>query len=121
MISQHDPNDPMIDPLLDRIQPPPAAPLAREVWARISAGEDEITAPSRPGLLAAIEALFRQPAFAIVFVVACGLFGLLLAEMRVSRIHQARDEQLVKSYMHLIDPLLVASDSRSTDEIGRTP
>ena len=118
MKSPPDPTDPMIDPLLDRIQPPPAAPLAREVWSRIAAGDAET---SRPGLLATIEALFRQPAFAIVFVVACGLFGLLLAEMRVSRMHEARDEQLVKSYMRLIDPLLVASDARSADEIGRTP
>lgn len=117
----HDPTDPMIDPLLDRIQPPAAAPLAREVWSRIAAGGAETFEPSRPGLLAAIEAMFRQPAFAIVFVVACGLFGLLLAEMRVSRMHEARDEQLVKSYMRLIDPLLVASDVKAADEIGRTP
>jgi hypothetical protein len=117
----HDPTDPMIDPMLNLIQPPPAAPLAREVWARISAGEDETSAVARPGLIAAFETICRQPAFAVVFVVACGLFGLLLAEMRVSRMHEARDEQLVKSYMRLIDPLLVASDTKIAEELGRTP
>ncbi|HEY5551841.1 MAG TPA: hypothetical protein VIK52_08130 [Opitutaceae bacterium] len=106
-----DPTDPTFEPLLNRIQPPPTAPLAREVWSRIAAGGSEAPESARPGLLAAIEAVFRQPAFAFAFVVACGLFGLLLAEMRVSRMHEARDVQLVQSYMRLIDPLLAVSDT----------
>lgn len=121
MKTPHDPIDPILDPLLNRIQPPPTAPLAREVWSRVAAGGSDAAEPARPGLLAAIEAVFRQPAFAFAFVVACGLFGLLLAEMRVSRMHEARDVQLVKSYMRLIDPLLVASDTKTAGEIGRTP
>lgn len=97
-----------LDPLLDQLRPPHTAPIANEVWSRI-AGEDRDTV-ARTGLWAVIEATFRQPAFALAFVVACGLFGLLLAEMRVSRSHADRDVQLVQSYMRLIDPLLAAQD-----------
>ena len=121
MKTPHDPTDPILDPLLKRIQPPPTAPLAREVWSRIAASDAEGVDATRPGFWAAIEAVFRQPAFAFAFVVACGLFGLLLAEMRVSRMHEARDVQLVKSYMQLIDPLLVASDMSAVEKTGRTP
>jgi hypothetical protein len=121
MKTPHDPTDPILDPLLERIQPPPTAPLSREVWSRIAACDGDAVDAARPGFLAAIEAVFRQPAFALAFVVACGLLGLLLAEMRVSRMHEERDVQLVKSYMHLIDPLLVASDMSAVEKTGRTP
>ena len=69
----------------------------------------------------AIEAVFRQPAFVATFLVACSLFGLLLAEIRVSHMHRARDVQLVQSYMKLIDPLLAASDAPATAQPGRNP
>lgn len=116
-----DPHDPLLDPLLDCLRPPSTPPLAHEVWSRIAASDAGAGDAREPGLLAAIEAIFRQPAFVVVFVVACGLFGLLLAEMRVSRMHEVRDIQLVQSYMRLIDPLLVASDSTASNKNVGTP
>jgi len=111
------PPDPL-DHLLDKLRPPPTAPLAREVWSRIAAADNQAsTTPLHPGLWATIEAVFRQPAFAVAFVVACGLFGLLLAEMRVSRMHEARDVQLVQSYIRLIDPLLAAPTLASNNPV----
>lgn len=114
-MANESPPDPL-DPLLGRLSPPRTAPIGKEVWSRIAGNDRE--ARSRSGLWAAIESVFRQPAFALAFVVACGLLGLLLAEMRVSRTHAERDVQLVRSYMQLIDPLLAAQDVAST-EAGR--
>lgn len=53
-----------------------------------------------------MEAGFAQPAFAFVFVTACVLLGLLLAEIRLSRLQADRNMQLARSYVRLIDPLL---------------
>jgi hypothetical protein len=91
------------------------------VWSRIAAAEVEGNSARERGVWAAIESVFRQPAFALAFVVACGLFGLLLAEMRVSRLHEERDVKLVQSYMRLIDPLIAVSDATSSSQNGRTP
>jgi hypothetical protein len=55
-----------------------------------------------------VETIFLRPAFAAVFVAACVLLGLFLAEVRVSRLHHDRDAQLLDSYRRLIDPLLTA-------------
>lgn len=90
------PPDPL-DPLLDRWGKPPAfRPLAAEARARLRT----------PGREA--ETIFLRPAFAAVFVAACVLLGLFLAEVRVSRLHHDRDAQLLQSYRRLIDPLLSA-------------
>lgn len=92
------PPDPL-DPLLERWgQPPPFRPLAADLRARL--------APQKPAPVA--ETIFLRPAFAAVFIAACVLLGLFLAEVRVSRIHHDRDAQLLDSYRRLIDPLLTA-------------
>lgn len=90
------PPDPL-DPLLDRWgQPPAFRPLAADLRARL--------APPPP----VAETIFLRPAFAAVFIAACVLLGLFLAEVRVSRMHHDRDAQLLDSYRRLIDPLLTA-------------
>lgn len=90
------PPDPL-DPLLDRWgQPPALRPLAADLRTRLAK-----PAP-------APETIFLRPAFAALFVAACVLLGLFLAEVRVSRLHLDRDAQLLDSYRRLIDPLLTA-------------
>lgn len=90
------PPDPL-DPLLDRWgQPPAFSPLAPDLHRRLKP-------PAPLG-----ETIFLRPAFAAVFIAACVLLGLFLAEVRVSRLHQDRDAQLLDSYRRLIDPLLTA-------------
>jgi len=91
------PQDPL-DPLLERWgRPPPFAPLAPELRARLDRHAIEP------------ENLFARPAFAAVFVAACVLLGLFLAEIRVSRARHDRDAQLLESYRRLIDPLVTAA------------
>ena len=91
------PPDPL-DPLLDRWgKSPPIRPLRADLHLRLQ------VAPS-----AAAETIFLRPAFAAVFLAACVLLGLFLAEVRVSRMHHDRDAQLLDSYRRLIDPLLTA-------------
>jgi len=111
----HTPHDPL-DPLLERWRgapPPLPGPLSSEVWRRIAVAET----PAPPGLLARIEAAFARPSFAVAFVAACVLFGLFMAEMRLSRLQAERNTQLARSYLHLIDPLLdnTANQSVSTN------
>ncbi len=88
-----------LDSLLDRWgKPPPFRPLSAELRARLAA-----TTPREA------ETIFLRPAFAAVFVAACVLLGLFLAEVRVSRLHHDRDAQLLESYRRLIDPLLTVA------------
>ena len=108
------PNDPL-DHLLDRWvdTPAPAEHLAAEVWRRIStAGE-----PEKTGWLARINEAFARPSFAVAFVAACMLFGLFLAEIRLSRLQVDYNTRLMQSYLRLIDPLLKTASSSS----ARTP
>ena len=97
-----------LDPLLDRwrsVLPPAPTPeaLSHEVWRRIA--DAEVT-PSEPGVWGRIEAAFSRPSFAFAFVAACTLFGLFLAEIRVSRQQAQRNMQLAQAYIQLIDPLI---------------
>jgi hypothetical protein len=99
------PPDPL-EPLLERARA--AAPrlevsLVSEVWRRIRATR---TAAARPGWLARLETVFERPSFAVAFMAACVLFGLFLAEMRLSRLQADHNAQLARSYLRLIDPLL---------------
>lgn len=73
------------------------------MWRRIRATPARET-PN--GWWARVEAVFAPPAFAFVFVTACVLLGLFLAEVRLSRLHAERNMQLARSYLRLIDPLL---------------
>ncbi len=96
-----------LDSLLNRwrsTQPPPPAPdtLNREIWRRIADAESL----AEPTCWARVEAVFRQPAFAGLFVAACAMFGLFLAEVRVSQQQAERNLQLAHAYIRLIDPLL---------------
>lgn len=112
------PHDPL-DSLLERWRAasPPLAPLAPEVWRRIATVE---VAPGGPGWLARIVGDFTRPAFAITFVAACALLGLFLAEVRLSRLQAERNTQLAKSYLRLIDPLLVSDANRGSSAAPRS-
>lgn len=106
------PPDPL-DRLLDRWSETPEPPnrLAADIWQRIATHENT----EAGGWWAALQAWFGRPAFAVGFVTACALFGLLLAEVRVSHLQRERSAQLARSYLLLIDPLLNAppADRRS--------
>lgn len=99
------PPDPL-DPLFERARaatPPLASSVAPEVWRRIRAAPD---ASRRPTWWARLEHVFAQPSFAVAFVTACVLFGLFLAEMRLSRLQIERNAQLARSYVRMVAPLL---------------
>jgi hypothetical protein len=105
------PPDPL-DPLLDRWSetPEPSPRLSAEVWRRIALREGSTGTPE--GFWAALESWFSRPPFATMFVVSCALLGLFLAEVRVSHLQRERSEQLARSYLQLIDPLLTADSGR---------
>ena len=95
-----------LDPLLERWRgavPPLDPSVGPEVRRRLRAAPGT---PARPGWLAALEEAFARPSFAAAFVTACVLFGLFLAEMRLTRLHAERNAQLARSYLRLVDPLL---------------
>lgn len=103
------PPDPL-DPLLDRwsATPEPSPRLAAEVWQRIAA--HEAATRTAPRWLAAVDAWFARPSFAVLFLVSCALLGLFFAEVRVSRLQRERNAELARSYLQLIDPLLTAAN-----------
>jgi len=97
------PPDPL-DPLLDRWSqvPEPPVRLAANVWQRIATQKS----PASQGWRRSLENWLGRPVFAMGFVAACALVGLLIAEMRVSQLQRERSAQLARSYLLLIDPLL---------------
>lgn len=101
-----------LDPLLDRWTETPGPPprLSAEVWRRIAVAEG--SAGTTEGFRAALEAWFSRPPFATMFLISCALLGLFLAELRVSHLQRERSEQLARSYLQLIDPLLTADAAR---------
>lgn len=107
MSSPRDPLDSLLDQL--RMVRPPASAheeLTKEVWRRIA---DADVAQAETGFAARVEATFRRPSFAFAFVAACTVFGLFLAEVRVSRQQAQRNVQLAQAYLQLIDPLVSES------------
>lgn len=104
------PRDPL-DPLLDRWSetPPPPARLSVEVWQRIALAEK----PPRHSTAwwSIVETWFARPPFAVMFIASCALLGLFIAELRVNRVQRERGEQLARSYLQLIDPLITAQNS----------
>jgi hypothetical protein len=78
-----------------------AASLRDEIWRRIADAEERDD-PVR--LRERIEAIAGQPAFAAAFVAACIVFGLFLAELRLSRAAVQRNHALAREYVRLIDP-----------------
>ena len=109
LIPAMNPPDPL-DPLLDRWSelPEPPPRFAAEVWQRIAVAEE--TARSSTGWWLTIETWFARPPFAVMFVASCALLGLFLAEVRVNRIQRERGDQLARSYLQLIDPLMTAEN-----------
>ncbi len=101
------PPDPL-DPVLAQWeqQTPPHRPLAPEVWRRLA----QDTAAPTPSWSERLHAVFARPSFAVAFVSACVLLGLFLAEVRRSLIHSEYNQELMQSYLRLIDPLLEAAD-----------
>lgn len=99
-----EPQDPL-DALLDRRgSAPPPENIDRTVWRRIALLES--AEPPRAGAL--IETWFARWPFATLFLVSCALVGLFLAEVRVNQRERERSEQLARSYLVLINPLLQA-------------
>jgi hypothetical protein len=99
------PPDPL-DPLLDRWKGPPEAHgLSQEIWRRIALSESS----RRDGFWGEVDAWLSRPPFAALFVAACALLGLFLAEVRVNHEQREHSAQLARSYLQLIDPLLKAN------------
>ena len=105
------PSDPL-DPLLDRWSETPEPPprLSVEVWQRIAVAEEGARG-SATGWWATVEAWFTRPPFAVMFVASCALLGLFLAEVRLNHLQRERSEQLARSYLQLIDPLMTAQNT----------
>lgn len=103
------PPDPL-DPLLDRWSKTPEPPprLSAEVWNRIALAED--MPRQSPSWWLTVEAWFARPPFAVMFLASCALLGLFLAELRVNHVQRERSEQLARSYLQLIDPLMTAQN-----------
>lgn len=103
------PPDPL-DTLLDRWSPPPEPRprLAAEVWQRIALAEG--SPRQSTGWWLTVEAWFARPPFALMFITSCALLGLFLAELRVNHAQRERSEQLARSYLQLIDPLMTAQN-----------
>jgi len=103
------PPDPL-DSLLDRWSDPPEPPprLSSEVWQRIALSEGPAEKPA--AWWAVLDSWFARPPFAAMFIASCALLGLFLAEVRVSHLQRERSEQLARSYLRLIDPLLTAQN-----------
>lgn len=112
-----------LDPLLDRwkaVSPPAPTPeaLSQEVWRRIADAE---ASNADSGFFGRIEAAFSRPSFAFAFVAACTLFGLFLAEVRVSRQQAQRNVQIAQAYIQLIDPLLQDTGAGGSTAVSNPP
>ena len=101
-----------LDSLLDRWSKTPEPPprLAADIWNRIALAEKQAVAS--PAWWTVVETWFNRPPFAALFVACCALLGLFLAEIRVSRQQEERNQQLARSYLQLIDPLLTSQDQK---------
>lgn len=106
------PEDPL-DPLLDRwsATPDPSPHLRAEVWQRIATRESGSRGAG--SAWATFSALLDRPAFALSFVAACALLGVVLAELRIGQIQRERNAQLARSYLELIDPLVTETPTPS--------
>lgn len=93
-----------LDELLDRwrIRPSEIPDLKASIRREIAAAE----APRPSRWIERVEAAFSQPSFAALFIAACVLLGLFLAESRVAHLHAKYGAQVARSYVQLIDPLL---------------
>ena len=102
MKSKPDPIDELLDSWeIEQIEHPR---LSQRVWSRVASEDGE--SPVLPGFFKLVQSILGRPIYAAAFVVGCVLFGLLLAEVRVSQQHAQRGAQLAESYKQVIDPLL---------------
>ncbi len=100
-----------LDPLINRWKSDELLPresLHAEVWRRIADAEAHSTSG---GWWGHIDAIFARPSFNFAFIAACTLFGLFLAELRLSRLQAQRNIQLAQAYVRLIDPLIEKSSA----------
>lgn len=102
----NDPLDNLLNSWSDDSQHSPQ--LSSEVWRRIALTESEEA--ESDAWWPRIESWFARPSFAVMFIAACGLTGLFIAELRVNNLQRERSAQLARSYLLLIDPLLNAPD-----------
>lgn len=103
-----------LDDLLDGWKPSSPPPdLRAEIRREIGRVQHQSEARSWFGRL---ELAFSRPSFAATFVAACVLFGLFLAEVRVTRQHAIYGAQIARSYVQLIDPLLAAQTQAASQE-----
>lgn len=100
------PADDPLDPLLDQwaTTPDPSPRLRADIWQRI-ATRDRSPRFDNSGWIT-FSTWLERPAFAVAFVAACALLGVVLAELRISQIQRERNAQLARSYLELIDPLV---------------
>lgn len=100
------PSEDPLDQLLDRWSeaPAPSPRLSAKVWQIIATQESRRYDALSPWSVFVY--WLGRPVFAVGFVTACALLGLLLAEVRISHAQRERNAQLARSYLQLIDPLL---------------
>jgi hypothetical protein len=101
MNTPRDPLDELLDRHRDFPEPPPQ--LGAKIQWRLAA-EEKRRAQS---WFDRLDAVCARPSFAATFVAACVLFGLFLAETRISRLHEEQSTEIARSYLQMIDPLLV--------------
>jgi len=87
-------------------EPPSVPSVATEVRHRLSELEAK---RDRSSWVVRIEAVFSRPSFAAVFVSACVVLGLFLAEVQLSHRENERMARVEQSYLRLIDPLIIDS------------
>lgn len=106
-------SDDPLGPLLDRWSniPPPSPRLTAEIWQQIATAETHRNADR--SIWASIGLWLERPAYAVGFIAACALLGVVLAELRISQIQRERNAQLARSYLQLIDPLSVGTEPRT--------
>ncbi len=104
------PNTP--DPLDELFKAYPAPPpLAADFKAQVQHRIAVQAAPFSTAWWRRLERVFAQPAFAAVFVCACVLFGLLVAEMRLGAERARTHARVVDSYIQLINPRIEPADN----------
>jgi hypothetical protein len=103
------PDDPL-DRLLDQwsTNPDPSPRLRADIWQRIATNERSARFDNSGWTTFAL--WLERPAFAMTFVAACALAGVVLAELRIGQIQRERNAQLARSYLELIDPLVTESE-----------
>jgi hypothetical protein len=113
---QPPPNDPL-DALLDRLgqATPPPDRLEPEVWRRIAVADN---LDAEPGLFARVKSMFARPSFSVAFAAACVLLGLFLTELHMAHQQAQHNQQLVQSYLRLVDPLLEPEHNNASARPG---